>query len=340
MASEPLSQHEIDRLFDVAGEAAGIGGIDGSGTDVQVYDFRRPSRISKDRLRSLEAMYGLLARSLEGWLTGRIRSQVELELLEVQQFSFGEFLLSLPTPCASFVFEIADSGGQQGVIDFGHDFAFFVVDRLLGGSGPTWVPDRPLTPLERMMVRLVADRVAEQLTEIWQDHVRLDLTLSRFESIPDMLNVANREDPVLVASLEVHAADIRSPLLLCLPFSVLEKFFTSGTSQRIYGPRASDRDREIDRAAIESSLRQVHLPVRARLPRFPLAMRELASLQPGSVMLTGHTTDTEVEVHIGSERSYYAEIRRVGRKLAVRITRTLLPDAADTDHPDDGGTDA
>src|SRR5690606_15567515 len=115
-----------------------------------------------------------------------------MNLLEVQQFSFGEFVMSLPTPCASFVFDIADSGGQQGVIDFGPEFSFFLVDRLLGGSGPTVVLDRALTPLERMMVRIAAERVASLISEIWRDHVRLELEVTRFESIPDMLQIANR----------------------------------------------------------------------------------------------------------------------------------------------------
>lgn len=82
-----------------------------------MYDFRRPHRVSKERLRTLEAMYERLVKSLEGWLIGRVRGQVELSLQSVEQFSFGEFVLSLPTPCASYIFDVRDTGGQQGVID-------------------------------------------------------------------------------------------------------------------------------------------------------------------------------------------------------------------------------
>lgn len=226
MSSETLSQEEIDLLFD-GQRAPAPAARRTRPPDVQVYDFRRPSRISKDRQRSLEAMYDLLAKTLENWLTGRVRSQVEMNLLEVQQFSFGEFVMSLPTPCSSFVFDIADSGGQQGVIDFGPELAFYLVDRLLGGSGPPVVLEQALTPLERTMVWIAAERITNLLSEIWRDHVKLDLELSRFESIPDMLQIANREDPVLVANIEVSADGMRSPLLVCLPFGVLEKFFTT-----------------------------------------------------------------------------------------------------------------
>ena len=139
MASDTLSQNEIDALLGGSGRAASPVLLSGD-QNVQVYDFRRPHRVSKERLRTLEAMYERLVKSLEGWLIGRVRGQVEMRLQSVEQFSFGEFTLSLPTPCASYMVDIRNSGGQQGVIDFGHEFAYFLVDRLFGGaagSAPT-----------------------------------------------------------------------------------------------------------------------------------------------------------------------------------------------------------
>ena len=78
--------------------------------DVQVYDWRRPHRVSKERLRTLEAMYERLVKGLEAWLVSRVRGQVEVRLQGVEQFSFGEFTLSLPMPCSAFIFDIAGTG--------------------------------------------------------------------------------------------------------------------------------------------------------------------------------------------------------------------------------------
>ena len=72
MSSESLSQNEIDALFSGGGTETATAPV-AEAPEVQFYDFRRPSRISKDRKRSLSAMYGILAKGLEGWLTGRIR---------------------------------------------------------------------------------------------------------------------------------------------------------------------------------------------------------------------------------------------------------------------------
>ena len=178
MASETLSQNDIDRLL---GGGARLTPHSAAALDVQVYDWRRPHRVSKERLRTLEAMYERLVKSLEAWLISRVRGQIEIRLQSVEQFSFGEFTLSLPTPCSSFVFEIAGTG-QKGVLDVGPEFSYYVIDRLFGGEGSGSVLMRALTPIERMAVRSIADRVAALLQEIWQDHVPMEINITAFES--------------------------------------------------------------------------------------------------------------------------------------------------------------
>src|SRR4029077_5432521 len=86
-----------------------------SAPNVQIYDFQRPHRVSRERMRTLEAMYGRLVKSFEGWLIGRVRSVVDLRLNSVEQISFGEYVLSLPASCNSFLLDIKDRAGDDAV---------------------------------------------------------------------------------------------------------------------------------------------------------------------------------------------------------------------------------
>lgn len=321
--SETLSQQEIDALFNGGASEAEAEPSEPTprgraADDVQVYDFRRPNLISKDRLRALEAMYGLACKAIENWLTARVRTQIELELVSVEHFNYGEFVFSLPSPCSAYVFDIADSG-QQALVDFGRDVAYFLVDRLLGGSGAPLIQDRVLTPLERMVVRIAADQIASELNAVWKEHVRLGLTMSRFESMPEMLRTSNREDPVLVANVMVKGAGLESQLVLCLPFAVLEKFFTGYGHQRVQSARGNSREREIDRTAIEGTLRGACLPVSARFPTAAVAMQDLAYLQVGQTMMTGLPQDVELDVWVGPQRRYIGLPGRAGNRIAVRL---------------------
>ena len=322
MSSETLSQSEIDLLLRrgaTAVRAAPAAARRDARPDVQVYDFRRPNRVSKEKLRTLEAMYERLVKSLEGWLISRSRGQVELKLAGIEPFSFGEFIFSLPTPCASYLFDISDSGGLQGVIDVGHEFAYFLVDRLFGGGGEVTMMDRALTPIERMAVRGLAERVVSQLNEIWSDHVQLDLQLAGFESFPEILQAVNREDPVLVANIEVRAGDLSSLLLVCLPFAVLDKFFAGSTQRRINTIAGSERERELSRELTESSLRATNVELAVRLPEFRLPLRDLGSIRAGGVLSTGIPRDAQLEVFVSGQHRFTGSPGRVGGHLAVRV---------------------
>ena len=187
---------------------------------------------------------------------------------------------------------------MKGVIDMGQDFAYFLVDRLFGGGGNPTAFARALTPLERMAVRTVSDRALVLLSEIWQDHVALDLEISGFESIPEILRAENRDDPMLVAHVETMSLGVKSDMSICLPLSILEKFFSSTGQRQASNMTGSEKERSRNRIMAENSLRATELNVSARMPDFKLSMRELGSLKEGSVVATGIPCDTELQLLI------------------------------------------
>lgn len=321
MSIETLSQNDIDRMLGGVTPPATV--AVGGGADVQVYDFRRPHRVSKERLRTLEAMYERLAKSLEAWLISRVRRQVTLRMLSVEQFSFGEFTLSLPTPCASYGFDIRNAHGRKGVIDIGHEFAYFIVDRLFGGSSKQPIQlDRGLTPIERLAVRVVVERLTTLIEEVWHDHVSLDLELTTFESFPEMIQSANQDDPVLVANIEVAVEEQTSLIVICLPFSVLETFFSSADRRRVVDVVTTEQERRLARETVEGSLRKTHVDVAAQLPAFRVPMRHLLGLPVGAVLATGLPTDTSLNLYINGTPRYRVAPGRIGQQLAVRVLDT------------------
>lgn len=339
---QSLSQHDIDRLLDATGSvaqpapASAFGAPPGDlDVDVQAYDFRRPHRVSKERLRTLEAMYERMVKTLEGWLISRVRGHVELRLQSVEQFTFGEFTQSLPTPSATYIFDVDGSGGAQGVVDVGGELAYFLVDRLFGGGGQAAILSRALSPVERLALRTVAERTCQLLEEIWQDHVPLSLGVTGFESSPEILQIANREDPVLVANVEVNVGQAGSLLLVCLPFSVLEKFFQSAGQRRTSGAAGNDRERDEARERAERALRATPVPVSARLPAFKLSLRELGALVPGEVLATGIPRDAALTVLVGGRPRYRGSAGRIGRRLAVRLQDHVVPAGAAGGSDDD-----
>lgn len=327
MSSETLSQNDIDRLL---GGDAGRTPAGASAMDAQMYDWRRPHRVSKERLRSLEAMYERLVKGLEGWLVSRLRGHVEMRLQSVEQFSFGEFTLSLPMPCSCFTFDV-EGTGQQGVIDIGPEFSTYLVDKLFGGEGNGNALTRTLTPIERLAVRSVAEKISGLLQEIWRDHVPLELSINGFESSPEILQIANREDPVLVANVEFSTGNVNSLVMICLPFSVLDKYFSASGAQRSTTLSTSEPEREATRIRSEATLRAARVSLSARLPEFRLTMRDIARLQVGTVVPTGLSKDARVIVRAGSQERFIGHPGRVSGNLAIRIVDAVPSTSSSSD---------
>ncbi len=331
MANDTLNQGQIDRLLGGAGGSSLDMAMSGRRpappqVEVQRYDFRRPHRISKERLRTIEAMYERMVKNMESYLMSRVRGQVEVRLQSVEQFSFGEFTLSLPTPCCSYVMDINGANGLQGVIDFGTDFAFFLVDRLFGGGSAPTVMSRPLTSLEQDAVRIVAERTATIVRDVWAEVMPLELAVTGFEAAPEILQVCAREDPVLVANIEVTATNTSSLIMVCLPFASLEDYFTTADTRRVSSTARSNEELLAQRRQAETSLRKTTIPVAARLPEFRLSMNDLARLAPGSVINTGLSANSLLSITVSGQPRLVATAGRTGGKLAARIADGRISD--------------
>jgi len=331
MANDTLNQSEIDRLLGGGGgsslDMAAIGRRQPTTQqEVQRYDFRRPHRISKDRLRTIEAMYERMVKNLESYLMSRVRGQIEVRLQSVEQFSFGEFTLSLPTPCCSYITDINGKNGLQGVIDFGTDFAFFLVDRLFGGGSAPTLLDRPLTALEQDAVRIVADRTAAIVRDVWMEVMPIELTISGFEAAPEILQVCAREDPVLVANVEISTTNVSSLIMICLPFASLEEYFTTADTRRVSSTARSAAELRTQRSNAEKSIRNTTVELAARLPDFRLTMRDLGLLSVGSVINTGLSAHSLLSLTVAGQPRMVAKAGRTGGKLAACVCDGRISD--------------
>lgn len=283
------------------------------------YDFRRPNRVPKARQGTLEALYEVVAKSLESWFSTRIRAEIEVELQAVEQTRCADFLRALDSPGAAFIYEVAESGGQQVAVTFGRELAFTLLDRLLGGPGEPQAEARILTPLERRVMRVVADRTAADLSAAWADQHPLPTEWNRFEALPEMIQVATPEDDLLVATLQVRLRSRSSTIAIATPFSVLRGFFADASERRSHGPRGNPEERRVERAVVEGAVRATGMTVAVRLPAAPIAMRRLAALRPGDVLETPLPVDVPAEILIEGRRRFRARVGRRGEQVSAQI---------------------
>ncbi len=131
-----LSQSEIDNLL----SALNNGEFDSAELDeveerqVKDYNFARPSKFSKDHLRTLVFIFEHYARLLSTNLPVYLRKNVQVEVMHAEAATYQEFSNSLSNPVLLGVVNFMPLEGNI-IIEMASGLGYTIVDRMLGGSG-------------------------------------------------------------------------------------------------------------------------------------------------------------------------------------------------------------
>ncbi len=316
MAMEPLSQQDIDSLLRGAAPAVAEPEF-----EVQSYNFLRPPRISKERQATLDAIHSRFSLALQSTLSSRLRHPTDVTIAGVEQATFGEYVLSLSEPCATFVFDLGEKAAAQAALDLDVGFANYLLDRLFGGPGDSAPPGRPLTSLEQLVLRNVGERVMTLYQEAWGEHLPITPEYVGYEALPGTIRIANPEDNVLVANLEVKSGGVSALVTLCVPLTAMETFLQEKAGRLVQGQRAR-ADRAGFRTVVEEHLRRATLPVTARLPLLHLAAADVAGIQPGQVILTGRHVDSDADLHVNGSPRFTGRIGQHHGFVGFRVSGT------------------
>src|SRR5207302_2672516 len=118
--ADVLDQSEVDALLaavdtgQVEQDAPSppVSGARAQPADVQTYDFKRPERVSKDQMRALEALHEGFGRNFGAALSGYLRTIVEVNVANIEQLTYSEFIHSLPNPTCFNLLKAEQLDGQ------------------------------------------------------------------------------------------------------------------------------------------------------------------------------------------------------------------------------------
>ena len=151
-----LSQDEIDNLL----KALSSGELDVEemkGTDekqVKNYDFARPSKFSKEHLRTLEIIFEHFGRLLATNLPAYLRKSVNVDIVNSEVVIYSEFSNALSNPVLLGVVSMKPLAGNM-VMEMASNLGFAIVDRLLGGTGTALDKERDFSEIELTIIERI-----------------------------------------------------------------------------------------------------------------------------------------------------------------------------------------
>ena len=338
-----LSQSEVESLLSALEPGTQRGGgpagpaptaskaarYDDGLSQISVYDFKRPERVSKDQMRAFQALHEGFSREFGAGLSGMLRSIVEVKLISVDQLTYSEFVFSMENPTCFNLLSAEPLEGHM-ILDLYPSIIFPIVDRLLGGGKDGTAanyPRRPLTEIELRLVSRITDRAIECLTAAWTNVVKLRPKVVQVESNPQLVQIVPPNEVIVLISFEIMMGEMRGIMNLCIPYNTIEPLAgkLSSNTWTAYTTKQADR-REVLNLKAGTAAAKIGIVV--EMARTSFTAGELLNLEVGDVILTEKDHRSPIKIFVEGKEKFEAYPGMLKGHKAVRIGR-LIPRTQD-----------
>jgi len=286
---------------------------------VAVYDFRRPTKLSRDHTRSLQMSYETFAKRLTTQVTSGLRQVCQFNLVAIEQQSYEEYIATLTQTTILAVLNIDPLPGVA-ILEFSVPTALACVDHLLGGPGGDQ-PTRPLTDIETTLLRDLIDQMLGVLGYAFSGTIGINPVLAGIEYNPQFVQAASATDTMVVASFEMRIGEQACLATLCIPFTSILPKLPTGREKR---PSTASEilAHELAAARVQAALSGSPMDVVVSFDSIKLSPNELVALRPGDVIPLSHPVTAPLSVQAGGVTFAYALAGRQGTRLAGLVVGT------------------
>ncbi|MDK3257397.1 flagellar motor switch protein FliM [Blastococcus capsensis] len=285
----------------------------------RTYDFRRPTKLSREHVRVMQIAQEAFARQATTILTTFLRAGARLELDGIEQFSYDDYIGALPNPSFISTFSMEPLAGK-GLLAFPLDIAMAMVDHMLGGSGVAAQPNRPMTAMETTITNHLLERLLDEFASSLSSVTEIQPVLVGREYNPQLAQAAAGSDTVMVASFAMAVGSREGEATVVLPFSSFAQALNNAASPQLSESARLKRQRA--REALIERLNLVPVDVSVRFAPLTVSSSDLLSLAVDDVLLLRHARDSPLEVTTNDVTFAYAIATNHRRRLAASIVPT------------------
>ena len=318
-----LSQNEIDNLLNAltSGELDAEEIKNNKEKPVKNYDFARPSKFSKEHLRTMEIIFEHYGRLLSTNLPVFLRKNIQVEVMNSEAVTYMEFSNSLSNPVLLGIVDFSPLEGNI-IVEMASNLGFAMVDRMLGGEGEPLDKIRDFSEIELLIIERVMTSCVELLREPWANVLDVHPRLERIETNSQFAQIISPSEMIAIVTVNIKIGDVEGLMNVCLPFITLEpvmdklntKFWYSSQKEKT-GVSYSD--------AVETLINRAKIPIKAVLGNSVITVADFSQLQVGDIVRLDTKVDEELDVFVGDIKKFSALPGASGKDYAVRVTQII-----------------
>ena len=318
-----LSQDEIDNLL----KALSSGELDVEemkGTDekqVKNYDFARPSKFSKEHLRTLEIIFEHFGRLLATNLPAYLRKSVNVDIVNSEVVIYSEFSNALSNPVLLGVVSMKPLAGNM-VMEMASNLGFAIVDRLLGGTGTALDKERDFSEIELTIIERIFSICVNLLKEPWENVIKVTPRLERIETNSQFAQIISPTETIAIITINLKIGDVEGLMNVCLPYTLLEPVMDK-LNTKFWFSNMQEKDPTMYGEVIENVISKTTVPIKAILGESKVNVSDFVNLQIGDIIKIDKKVDQELDVYVGNIKKFNALPGYFEDKYAVRITDVI-----------------
>lgn len=321
--SDVLSQNEIDNLL----QALSSGEVDAeemkvsSEKQVKNYDFSRPSKFSKEHLRTLEIIFEHYGRLLSTNLPVYLRKNIQVEVMNSEAVTYMEFSNSLSNPVILGVVNMEPLEGNI-IVEMAAKLGYAVVDRMLGGEGEPLDKIREFSEIELLIIERIMTACIQLLREPWKNVVDINPRLERIETNSQFAQIISPSEMIAIVTINIKVGDVEGLMNICLPYITIEPVMDKLNTKFWYSSMQEKNEREYAET-IETLISKAVIPVKAILGNSTISVSDFTGLQVGDIVRLDTKVNQELNVYVGDIKKFTALPGATGEDYAVRITSVI-----------------
>ena len=316
--SDILTQAEIDALLQ--GMAAGEVDTNSTNTVEKIavhYDFARPQKINKEQTRTLELMYDSYCRNLASFLSGYLRTNVNINVISAEQATFSEFSNSLVNPC---ILSICDFSPFKGsiILELSANIGYAIIDRILGGPGTGISKLRDFTEIEKILLERVVTHMLSHLPETWEVVEKVAPRLEKIETNYQFAQIIAPMDMTALVTISIKVGAVEGLMNFCLPISVIEPVIDRLNTRYWFSHSGEGAEDYTDE--LQSKIEKTNVGVSAVVGKTRIMVSDFVNLSVGDVITLDSYVNSDLEIYVGKLRKFRAKPGISRGKNAIQIT--------------------
>lgn len=319
--TEILCQDEINALQTAyeSLNSTGAGSLsDGRSKEVRLYNFSKPDRVSKDRLKVLNQIHADFAGSLSAMLSGLYQTGIQVDSVGIDQILYSEYMASIPSRTL-FVEVSMTPLNANFFIEVNSEIIGSWVDYLCGA--PLVLSGKPsnFSSIDLAVSRKMLKTFLDAYAEGWAGFIDLQPEIRRFIDSDSSEDILLPSETVLACAFDIHNGNSTGKITICVPsagIEALQKILTASPNPRIANIRHDSSSSD----SLKSTLSSVSLPGRVVLGKTKISFSDAMNLEIGDVIKTGSKSDLPIEMQVGDNRMFYCRPGIKGGHLSVVIS--------------------